>query len=244
MFGFSIYMYCCRIMPNPRKNPFALAPGQLCRRVLLLLFASLMLSACFSSVHTTQEYRSFDLTIDDLHEYGIAFITPSSITGQEQDRESLALTYAEVLREKRPEMRIVTLPETLGALNRAGMLAEYKAMYEDYADTGIFNLTVMRKISDLTKTRYLAQLKLSGFHQGSTERFGVLGLRVLETKRANLRIFLQIWDGQEGVIAWEGYEEIFLSTETFSEKGVMFYDITRTIAERMIEHIPLRNPGP
>jgi len=216
-------------------------------RIILFIRSSLplacfLLAGCFS-VHTTQEYRAFDLTIENLQRYGIAFITPSSITGQEQDRQSLALTFAEVLREKRPDIRVVTLPETLGALNRADMLTEYKTMYDDYADTGIFNHTVLKKISELTGTRYLAQLKLSSFQQGSSERFGALGLRILETKRANLRIFLQIWDGREGTIAWEGYEEIFFSDESFSERGVMFYDITRTIAERMIEHIPL-TPSP
>jgi len=199
----------------------------------------LLLTGC-TSVHTTQEYRAFNLTIEGLQQHSIAFITPSSITGQEQDRQSLALTFAEVLSEKRPDIRVVTLPETLGALNRAGMLGEYKAMYEDYADTGIFDHAVLQKISELTETRFLAQLKLSSFQQGSTERFGALGLRILETKRANLRIFLQIWDGQEGIIAWEGYEEVFYANESFSEKGVMFYDVTRTIAERMIEHIPLK----
>ena len=60
----------------------------------------------------------------------------------------------------------------------------------------------------------------------------------METKRANLRIFLQIWDGQEEEIAWEGYEEVIMSSETFTEKGVMFYDVARTIAERMMANIP------
>ena len=207
-------------------------------RILLLAFL-LLTSGCFTSIHTTQEYRAFDLTIEALQKSGIAFITPSSITGQEQDRQALALTFAEVLREKRPDIRVVTLPETLGALNRAEMLGKYKVMYDDYAETGIFDITVLRKITELTGTRYLAQLKLSSFHQASAERFGAFGLRIIETKRANLRIFLQIWDGHEGIIAWEGYEEVFYADESFTEKGVMFYDVTRTIAERMIEHIPL-----
>lgn len=219
-----------------KRPPVGAAPPRH-RSLFLPLLCALLLSSCFS-VHSTQEYRGFALTIDDLQQHGIAFITPSSITGQEEDRQALALTFAQVLQEKRPEMRVVTLPETLGALNRADMLADYKAMYDDYADTGIFSRPVLKKISDLTGSRYLAQLKLSGFAQGSSQRFGVFGLRLLETKRANLRIFLQIWDGQEGRIAWEGYEEVFMASETASEKGVMFYEITRTIAERMVEHIP------
>jgi hypothetical protein len=181
--------------------------------------------------------------MDHLQKHGIAFITPSSITGREQDRQSLALTFAEVLREKYPEIHILTLSETLGVLNRANMLSEYKEMYEDYADTGIFDQNTLKKISGLTGARYLAQLKLSAFHQNSKQRFGALGFRIFETKSANIRIFLQIWDGQEGLIVWEGYEEAILSNETSSERGVMFYDIARTIAKRMVNHIPFKKTG-
>ena len=67
-----------------------------------------------------------------------------------------------------------------------------------------------------------------------------MGLRLVETKRANLRVFLQIWDTQEGMIAWEGYEEINFSTETYTEKGITFYDIARQIAENMVARIPRR----
>lgn len=208
------------------------------RALLPAISCIFLLGGCIYSVYTTHEYRNFALTIEDLRNHGIAFITPSSITGQEEDREALALTFAQVLRERRPDMPVVTLPETLGALNRADMLADYKAMYEDYADTGIFSRAVQKQISDLTGSRYLAQLKLSGFGQGNSQRLGVFGLRLLETKRANLRIFLQIWDGQAGEIAWEGYEEVIMSSETFTEKGVMFYDVARTIAEGMVAKIP------
>ena len=232
----------CRESPMPNHNdpPAPAAPGRMRCRLLALLCAFL-LSGCFYSVYSTQEHRNLDLTIKDLQQHGIAFITPSSITGKEQDRQALALTFAQVLRKKRPEMRVVTLSETLGALNRADMLAAYKAMYEDYSDTGIFSRAMLKKISELTGSRYLAQLKLSGFDQNSTERFGVFGLRLVETKRAYLRIFLQIWDGQEGEIVWEGYEEVCMARETPSEKGVMFYDVARTIAERMVGSIP-ENP--
>jgi hypothetical protein len=226
---------------NQDSSPRSTTPPVLLA-LLPALLCCVLLSGCFS-VFTTQEHRNFALSFQDVQEHGIAFITPSSITGQEQDRQALALTFAQVLQEKRPDMRVVTLPETLGILNRADMLADYKEMYEDYADTGIFSRPVLKRISDLAGTRYLAQLKLSGFEQESSERFGVFGLRLLETKRANLRIFLQIWDGQEGEIAWEGYEEVIMSSETFTEKGVMFYDVARTIAERMMANIPQDRTG-
>ncbi|VAX12933.1 hypothetical protein MNBD_GAMMA24-1534, partial [hydrothermal vent metagenome] len=55
---------------------------------------------------------------------------------------------------------------------------------------------------------------------------------------ANLRVFLQIWDSQEGSIVWEGLEELNLSTDTFTEKVINFNDIARQSARELLEHIP------
>jgi hypothetical protein len=207
---------------------------------LIVLLAVFQL-ACSQQIYTTEEHRAFNLTADALFQKGIAFTTPSSITGREQDRQSLALTFAEVLREKRPDINVVSLPETLSAINKAGLLKEYMQMYENYEQTGIFDYTSLQKISAVTGTRYIAQLNLSGFDQGEKGRFGFMGLRVLETKRANIRVLLQIWDAQEGMIAWEGYEEINFATETYTEEAITFYDIARQIAENMVARIPQRS---
>lgn len=207
-------------------------------RFVLIILAGMLQGACSYQIYTSEEHRAFNLTADDLFEKGIAFTTPTSITGREQDRQSLALTFAEVLREKRPDIQVVSLPETLSAINKAGLLDEYMQMYENYEQTGIFDYSSLKKISVVTGTRYIAQLNLSGFDQGEKGRFGIFGFRVLETKRANLRVFLQIWDTQEGMIAWEGYEEMNFATETYTERGITFYDIARQIAENMVARIP------
>jgi len=52
-----------------------------------------------------------------------------------------------------------------------------------------------------------------------------------------LRVFLQLWDSQSGAIVWEGYEEMDYAYDTYSEKGVMFYDIARAMAENMFANI-------
>lgn len=207
-------------------------------RYSLLLLLVVLQFACSHQIYTTEEHRAFQLTADDLFQKGIAFTTPSSITGREQDRQSLALTFAEVLREHRPDLNVVSLSETLSDINKAGLLEEYMQMYEKYERTGIFDRSSLQKISAVTGTRYIAQLNLSGFNQGEKGRFGIMGLRLVETKQANLRVFLQIWDAQEGVIAWEGYEEINFSTETYTEEAITFYDIARQIAENMVARIP------
>ncbi|HEB55419.1 MAG TPA: hypothetical protein ENI98_03760 [Gammaproteobacteria bacterium] len=208
-------------------------------RLFLLLLLPLCLVACGSPVvYTSLQHRSIDLKPGDLQHGGIAFITPSSITGREEDRQSLALSFVSILLSEYKDIRVVTLPETLSAVNRANLTAEYKAMFDEYQDTGIFNQGTLRKIGEITGVRYLAQLKLGGFRQESAGRFGFFGLRLMETKRANLRVFLQIWDSQEGSIVWEGLEELNLSSDTFTEKIISFNDIARQSARELLEHIP------
>ena len=209
-------------------------------RLILILLTGLLFTACSNQIYTSEEHRTFNLTADDLYQKGVAFTTPSSITGREQDRQSLALTFAEVLRENRPDIHVLTLPETLSAINKAGLLKEYMQMYQNYGQTGIFDQASLQKISAVTGTRYIAQLNLSGFDQGEKGRFGFMGLRIMETKRANIRVFLQIWDSEEGGIAWEGYEEMNYAIDTYTEEAITFYDITRQIAEHMVDRIPRR----
>ena len=207
----------------------------------VLVLAAMCLSGCGGpATYTSAEHHAFTLQPGDLKRYGIAFVTPSSITGREQDRQSLALTFASELKARYPALRVVTLSETLGALNRAGMLQDYKQMFVDYEETGIFDRRRLKGVSEVTGTRYLAQLKLAGFRQENAGRFGFFGIRVLETKRATLRVFLQIWDSEEGTIAWEGYEEMNFAKDTYSEQGVTFHDIAAAIARHMVSVLPYR----
>ncbi|MCK7504677.1 MAG: hypothetical protein MZV70_11710 [Desulfobacterales bacterium] len=65
-------------------------------------------------------------------------------------------------------------------------------MYEDYRNTGLFKLDSLRDVGKATNKRYLAQLKLSGFSQGSAADCG-FGLRLVKTQSARLRLVFQIW---------------------------------------------------
>ena len=207
-------------------------------RPIASLLCVVFFSACASStMHTSEDHQILSITPDALRQGGIAFITPSTITGREQDRRSLALTFTEVFREIQPEVKVVTLPETVAALNHAGLLKHYRAMLQDYTRIGIFDPEGLKKVSAATGVRYLAQLKLASFKQETNARFQLFGFRLLETKRASIRVFLQIWDGQTGNVAWEGYQEMSFSNDTYSEEGVTFRDITREIAKDLINVI-------
>ncbi len=84
----------------------------------------------------------------------------------------------------------------------------------------------------------MAQRKLQGFEQGSRDRFGILGIRIVETKYAHIRLFLQIWDSRDSTIAWEGMQELRQSTDSMTEKPVM----QRTVLERTARDLIARLP--
>jgi hypothetical protein len=216
------------------------------RSGVLAIGLALLLSACANkqlqaktqqNIPTTQVLM-IDLQSEDLRKGGVALITPSSITGQEEDKQALALAFTEVLLRLRPDLNVIALPQTLSAVNREGLTREYRQMFEDYRLTGIFDRETLQQVAKVTKVRYLAQLKLGAFRQESKSRFGLLGLRVLETKTSTVRLFLQIWDSRDGSVAWEGAQESTVSHESLAEEYVSMKSIVQESARDLVANLP------
>jgi hypothetical protein len=204
-----------------------------------LAVLGLALAGCYGTqIYPTLQEQRISLARGDLEAGGVAFITPSTVTGQEQETQAVALIFADVLKRERPALRVVTLAEALGAVNRAGLADAYKHMYNDYRDTGLFSGKLLRQVADATGARYVAQLKLQGFEQGSRDRFGILGIRIVETKYAHIRLFLQIWDSRESTIAWEGMQEMRQATDTMTEEPVMLRTVLERTARDLIARLP------
>jgi len=206
--------------------------------LILLVTTGLLYSCVVPQIYPTVQDRQISLRSKDLETNGLAFITPSTVTGQEEEKQIIALTFAEVLTKERPSIRCVALPETLNAVNQAGLAEDYKYMYGDYRDTGIFKRDVLRKVGEATKTRYVAQLKLASFTQASNTRLNILGLRLVETKNAHIRLFLQIWDTQDGSIVWEGVYEMHYADDAVSEKTITLKIVMEKAAHDLIARLP------
>lgn len=200
-------------------------------------------AVCLSCATVPQTYksshhRSYTLMPQDLQSSGVAFITPSTVTGQEEEKQAVASLFTEVLSKKRPDIPLMTLPQTLSAVNRAKIAVNYKDMFEDYRNTGLFNLDSLRDVGKATNKRYLAQLKLSGFSQWSDGRLGVFGLRLVKTQTARLRLVFQIWDSHDGSIAWEAMEELEYSEDTMMERTVTLRTIMEKAATDLVDCLP------
>jgi hypothetical protein len=208
--------------------------------IFLLILVSLSLGACSGTtqVQRTLKYESFELQVGDLVENGVAFITPTSITGQEQDRQSVAFLFARVLEEERPDVPVMSLAETLGEINNAGLIDEYRQMFEYYDDTGILPATSLRKISEVTGQRYIAMLQMAAYSNNSSGRVRIFGVRFIVTKSATLRLFNQIWDSETGKIAWEANQEMTVSYETAAETAVTFETMVEYVAKDLVTMLP------
>jgi hypothetical protein len=60
----------------------------------------------------------------------------------------------------------------------------------------------------------------------------------VETKYAHLRLFLQVWDTNDGSIALEAMQEIRVSLESVSEEPVMLFDVLQRAARDLIARLP------
>jgi hypothetical protein len=208
------------------------------RRLGAVLVAALAACSLQPTYYPSQQEQSISLAKGDLEAGGIAFITPSTVTGQEQEKQAVALTFADVLKRERAGLRVVTLAETLGAINGNGLADAYRRMYDEYRDSGLFSAEVLRRVADATGVRYVAQLKLQGFSQGSKNRFGLLGFRVVETQVGDVRLLLQVWDTRRGAIAWEGLQELRIAVDTTSEEPITLRELLERTAHDLVAKLP------
>ncbi|TMH72797.1 MAG: hypothetical protein E6H57_02785 [Betaproteobacteria bacterium] len=208
------------------------------KRLLVVGLVALAGCSLRPTYYQTLKEQATALRQGDLESAGIAFITPSTVTGQEQEKQVVALAFADVLKHQRPGLKVSSLAETLSAVNRAGLTEPYKRMYDDYRDTGLFSSDTLRRVAEATGTRYVAQLKLQGFGQGSKGRFGLLGLRIVETLYGDVRVYLQIWDSRDGSIAWEGMHELRISRDTTTEEPITMRVLLERSAQELVAKLP------
>ena len=62
--------------------------------------------------------------------------------------------------------------------------------------------------------------------------------RFVDTKQANIRVFLQIWDSHTGSVAWEGGGEVNYAFESVTERPVTFQQVAATVADKIYAGLP------
>ena len=206
---------------------------------LVALGLALLATGCSFTDQVRYEVDHNNLTLepDALEREGIGFLTPAAATGREADKQALAHAFARQLQLARPGVKVVPLPAILSAVNAADLDQQYKRMYRDYLETGILEGSVLRQVGEIGGVRYLVQMSLAEFQQASRGRFSFLGLRLVDTKQANLRIFAQIWDSRTGGVAWEGSAELNYAYDSAAEDPAPFMEAATIAARRLFEDL-------
>lgn len=210
------------------------------RKFLWALLVAGLLVGCTSlpQIYSTSQYEQISLKAGDLERDGLAILTPDTVWTRDEDRQALALAVAEVVKNERPDIQCLGLPETLNRINRADLSTEYRQMLVEYRESGLFPKPLLQRIGKAIGTRYVVHLKLAGFDQSYDTRLSAFGLRLLGTKYANSRLFMQIWDTETATIAWEGSEESNYAIDTGMEKSIAFKTIVEETARNMIANLP------
>jgi len=208
-------------------------------RVVVMVSCGLALAGCsINQVLQSSSTRSITLAAGQLESHGIAFITPSTTTGREEEKQAVAHVFGEAIKRERGNVKVVALPEALSAVNKANLAKEYKNMYDEHRDTGLFQRSMLERVGKLTGSRYIAQIQLQEFTEGSKERWGIFGFRIIETRYARTRLFLTIWDSNDGSIAWEGMEELTFAHERINEEPITFLRSVDRAAQHLIARLP------
>lgn len=207
-------------------------------KLTFLLFTCINIIGCSTQLYSNIEHNVHLLKKDEIKNSGLTFITPTTITGMEEDKQFLALTFSHALKKLRPELKISDLSNALGAINKSNLTDDYAKMYNNYRATGIFNKNTLQQIGKITDNRYICQLKLGHFASQQQGRWGMLGLNIYDTEKANLRLFVQIWDSHTGIIVWEAAQEVTYAHDTMSEDAVTFERMIRLAAKDVAKILP------
>jgi len=200
--------------------------------------AAIAMTGCAATnqINEDLQYRQlFDHAVSLGHE-GIGVLTPSAPTGQEADRQALADALGDIL-EQNTDARVVTLPAMLSAINHAELARPYSEMFDEYDQTGLLARDVLRKIGEAADVRYVAKLNLGNFEQATSGRAKLFGVRFLDTRTANIRVHLELWDTQTGGIVWQGNEELTFAEEGVREKPVTFQQVARLASDRLVAQV-------
>ena len=213
--------------------------GKLMKRIsqVVFLLQITYLAGCGVTTQVTcdLEYRNIgSIAETTLQQYGIGVLTPSIVTGRETDKQVVGEVLSDGLRSRLGTMTVVSLVEFLNLINVAGLAEIYAASLEMYDESGIIPRASIGRLGEAANVRYLAKLSLANFEQTQVERFGIAGIRVLSTNRTRIRLFLEIWDSDDGQIVWYANEELSMASERAAEDELSIRGAaTRAIGEML-----------
>ena len=201
------------------------------------------LAGCGSTTQITcdLDYRNIGSIAEAaLEQNGVGVLTPSIVTGRETDKQVVGEVLSDALESRLGAMPVVSLVEFLNFVNTAGLAETYAASLEMYDTSGIIPRASIERLGDAAGVRYLAKLSLANFEQNQVERFGIAGVRIISTNRTRIRLFLEIWDSDDGQIVWYANEELSIASERAAEDDLSIRGAATRAVGQMLDALLTR----
>lgn len=191
-----------------------------------------------ASIYANEFYRAPN--IEGLNNTHIGFLTTivSRGNGMGEYRMAVSDIIEKAFREERPEIKIVTVRETLNRINRSGLTRDYASMLESYNTTGILDKEVLLKIGNTLGIKHIAQPKLSSLIERTSTRLSAFGLSIVSTRETTVKISLQLWDTETGNIIWEGSGAATIAVEALRAKSVSFEEVAEAASRSLVKKFP------
>ena len=159
------------------------------------------------------------LTCEPVTTLGV--VAPGGIQGL---TPTIAYALTTVLSRTKPPVRVVPMPETLSRLADNGLTGEYGDMLAGFGRTGILERGRLERIGTALGSRYVMQPGLAEFSQNLFDKFELWGIKIVRTRIAMLRLWLQIWEVPTGHLLWERTGELTSAVPVFQQDTTMSLD--------------------
>ena len=144
----------------------------------------------------------------------------------------------QVIRRDREDLRLVSYWEVLSAVNRHDLNAEYSAMMNDYAITGVLDRNVLKKVGDIVGAKHFIHPRLVTFVQRKEGRLSLAGLSMIKTHESMVKLYIEVWDTETGDVDWVGIGEANMAHEHYKARPIPFEDVVVIAIKNVIKKMP------
>jgi hypothetical protein len=199
------------------------------RIALAMLAAAAVTCGCspplhLSATHVTSAPRPPAVDVAVLVCQRVATLGPAAAPGLQGMSPTVSYALATALSQASPPIRTVPMAEMMNRLTDQGLGGEYADVLAVAARGGILDRDRLRRIGAALGSRYVLQPGLAEFSQTLHDKFEFAGLKMVRTRLAGLRLWLQLWDAQTGHLLWESTGEVTVSAPVLAQGSTVSLD--------------------
>lgn len=191
----------------------------------LLIYLFGCMAAAFKDL-TRKSFSAPEFTTYEMETGKVALLP---IVASPEYSRSLNVTLIDSFQTFHPGITAIGGDESRRLLQDAGVIEEYSQMIDTYFRTAIINRSVVSKMGEAVRARYLLYTRLLKYDE----------YKHPEKERTiyELSIKAEIWDSRTGEVVWDatGHGRI---TQTLLDKPVIFEDIAFKVCDSLMKKLP------